>query len=149
MYLQNQMENNNMSSFLTIYKILIDMIVLKYKDSYITNEEVANYEKLFYEGKSINFLNEYWNKALYEINKSKNGNENSYNPYNNYLQRKNLDDIKAWNDEDLVKEQQKSLDKYYKNISDDINDKKISSGNGFVDIRNYELNYNTLKPKMQ
>ena len=131
--LTNYLNTNNMSSFLTVYKILIDMIVLKYKDSYITNEEVSVYEQLFYEGKSINFLNNYWNEALYKINKNYNDkNSDLYNPYNNYLQRKNIDDIKALNNEKLTDFSKKRIEKYNKDTFND--DKELTTGNGFIDI---------------
>ncbi len=149
--LQNYLTTQNINDFLTIYKIIIDMIEKKYKDDFITEEEVKKYEEIFFKGRSIKALNDYWNKALYKINNKitfTEVNNNVFNPYAYYLQGKTLADIKEMSDEKLYYLNKKILRDYNikfddKNMLNKLNraiDKAmmpkgaLSSGNGFVDI---------------
>ena len=146
------MQYNEMDAMLTLYKILIDMIVKKHKDTFISKEEVAEYEKFFFQGKCINSLNKYWDKALYKINNKiifKENNNNIFNPYAYYLQGKTLADIKEMSDEKLYYLNRKILKDYNikiddKNVVNKLNKAinkivfpkqvELTTGNGFVDI---------------
>lgn len=146
----NYMINNDINAFLTLYKIIIDMIAMKYKDSFITEDEVKMYESYFFEGKSVSSLKEYWDKTLYRINHKitlEKINENIYNPYIYYLQGKNLADLKELSNDELVSLNEEILKKYNLNLDDKNLKEKIdkivykalhpmefSTGNGFVDI---------------
>ncbi len=147
--LDNYVKTKDFNSFLTIYKIIIDMIEKKYKDKFITEEEVKDYEKFFFEGRSVQHLKEYWDKALYRINNKitfEKVNENVFNPYIYYLQGKNMADIKELSNEELIKLNEEILKKYHLSLDDNnlkgkinkivykaLNPPTLSSGNGFVD----------------
>lgn len=143
------LKDKDMDSFLTLYKIIIDMIVKKYQNSFISAEEVAMYEKYFFEGKSLKALNEYWDKALYKINNKiifTEVNENIFNPYAYYLQGKTLADIKDMSEDKLYLLNKKILREYNIKMDDEnmisklnkalykeLYTPKFSTGNGFVD----------------
>ncbi len=146
-YMVNQSEDD----FLTIYKIIMDMIAYKYKDDFITKEEVVEYENIFFKGKSVNALNKYWDSTLYKINnkiKFTEARENVFNPYAYYLQGKTMADIKEMSNEKLYHLNRKILREYNikvddKNMINKLNIAiskammprgQLSTGNGFVDI---------------
>ncbi len=147
----NYMQTHDTDAFLTVYKIIMDMILYKYKNSFITKEEVAEYEKIFFQGKSVNVLNKYWDKTLYKINNKlsfKEVKENVFNPYAYYLQGKTMADIQEMSNESLYHLNLKILRDYNIKVDDSnlVNklnkaiDKammpkgQLSTGNGFVDI---------------
>ncbi len=144
------MLNHNNDAFLTIYKIIMDMIFYKYKNKFITDDEVKEYEKIFFQGRSVEALNKYWDKTLYKINNKLSFTrtaDKAFNPYGHYLQGKNMHDIKEMSDEKLYYLNCQKVRDYNANIDDtnifnklnqvikkEMLPKKLSSGNGFVDI---------------
>ena len=149
--LNSYANTKDMNSFLTIYKIIMDMIEKKYKEDFISKEEVERFEKIFFAGKSVQSLKEYWDKTLYKINNKitfSKVNDTIFNPYIYYMQGKTMDDLKSMSDKEIVKLNEKILKKYNLKISDNnLTDKinkivyralnpigPLTSGNGFVDI---------------
>lgn len=110
--------NKDFDSFLTIYKYIMDMIALKYHNAFISKEEVEKYEKIFFEGRSVQALKEYWDEILYKINNKitfEKEDNNIYNPYTTYLQGKTMDDIKAGGNERFIDKNKQSLKQYKDN----------------------------------
>lgn len=146
----NYMIFKDINSFLTLYKLIIDMIALKYKDKYITEEEVRQFETYFFEGKSVKALKEYWDSTLYRINhkiRLEEVRDNVYNPYIYYLQGKSLADLRELSNDELVSLNEQILKKYNLSLNDRklkqkidtivyraLNPLEFSTGNGFVDI---------------
>lgn len=144
------MLNHNSDAFLTIYKIIMDMIFYKYKNKFITDDEVKEYEKIFFQGRSVETLNKYWDQTLYKINNKLSftkPSDKAFNPYGYYLQGKNMHDIKEMPDKKLYYLNRRKVRDYNANIANanlfkkfnkvihkEMLPKNLSSGNGFVDI---------------
>lgn len=133
-YLDNYNKQNEVNDYLSVYKIIIDMIRLKYSDKYISNKEVKEYEKIFFEGKNINSLNDYWNKTLYEINyKFIDQNiKDIYNPYSIYTKGKSIKDLKK--NSKIFEDNENKLNEYLDKINRNDDKTTLSSGNKYVDM---------------
>ena len=133
-YLDNYNKQNEVNDYLSVYKIIIDMIRLKYSDKYISNKEVKEYEKIFFEGKNINSLNDYWNKTLYEINyKFIDQNiKDIYNPYSIYTKGKSIKDLKK--NSKIFEKNENKLNEYLDKINKNDDKTTLSSGNKYVDM---------------
>ena len=147
------MQTKDQNAFFTIYKIIMDMIACKYRNSFIKDEEVKQYEAIFFKGISSNPLKEYWDKTLYKINNKiilNKINDNVFNPYAYYLHGKTMADIKEMSNEEIKHLNYKILKEYNLKMSDHNLTKKLNkaldkvlnpipltSGNGFVDIITY------------
>lgn len=129
--LKKYQNDNDMNAFLTVYKIVIDMIVYKYKQEPISPEEVKYFESIFFEGLHINALNKYWDKALYKMNKNLALEEKNNNTYS--LKGKSLEDLKNI-DENLYNRKKREVDDYNAQIEEK---QSLTSGNGFVDLLLY------------
>lgn len=131
---------HNNDGFYTLYKIIMDMIALKHQKVPLSKEDVKRYEDIFFAGRTVKVLEDYWNNTLYKIN-----NKSDKMVAKIYLQKKSINDLKTLKHYKLVREKEEEISKYNQKLETGRIKAKIvkisntpitpiSSGNGFVDI---------------
>ncbi len=131
---------HNNDGFYTLYKIMMDMIALKHQKVPLSKEDIKRYEDIFFAGRTVKVLEDYWNNTLYKIN-----NKSDKMVAKIYLQKKSINDLKTLKHYKLVREKEEEISKYNQKLETGRIKAKIvkisntpitpiSSGNGFVDI---------------
>lgn len=131
---------HNNDGFYTLYKIIMDMIALKHQKVPLSKEDIKRYEDIFFAGRTVKVLEDYWNNTLYKIN-----NKSDKMVAKIYLQKKSINDLKTLKHYKLVREKEEEISKYNQKLEMGRIKAKIvkisntpitpiSSGNGFVDI---------------
>lgn len=131
---------HNNDGFYTLYKIMMDMIALKHQKVPLSKEDIKRYEDIFFAGRTVKVLEDYWNNTLYKIN-----NKSDKMVAKIYLQKKSINDLKTLKHYKLVREKEEEISKYNQKLEMGRIKAKIvkisntpitpiSSGNGFVDI---------------
>ena len=131
---------HNNDGFYTLYKIIMDMIALKHQKVPLSKEDIKRYEDIFFAGRTVKVLEDYWNNTLYKIN-----NKSDKMVAKIYLQKKSINDLKTLKHYKLVREKEEEISKYNQKLETGRIKAKIvkisntpitpiSSGNGFVDI---------------